>query len=197
MSHEHDEVHEDIRKMVRRRLRIIGGVVVALTVALNVAPAVAGGLVHTSDIANGAVTAPKLHADAVTTSKVHDGAISRPKISNGAIGPEQLGPQLVTARAFGTIWWSGTSVTNNRNISTSNVTHPADGVYCVRNLPFEAVNAVATPSFGWNAFHSEVHVWAIGPNQQDPCPANTQVQIRVYETGTTTPYNGNFNLVIY
>jgi hypothetical protein len=46
--------------------------------------------VHTSDIANGAVTAPKLHDGAVTNPKIAAGAVKSGKIADGAISSAKI-----------------------------------------------------------------------------------------------------------
>ncbi len=47
--------------------------------------------------------------------------------------------------------------------------------------------------------HHDIEVYGLGGNWGDaaPCPSESQIQIRVYQPGTTTEANGNFNIAIY
>lgn len=184
----------------RGRIQLAAAIVLAVTVVLSVGPAVATHLVvRSSDIVNGQVKAVDLGLGAVTTGKVANGAITSSKIRDDGVTRADLAPGVVAARAFGTIWWPGTIVSNSQNLSAANVSRPSTGQYCIFGLPFTPVNAVATGTNGWNAGLSDVHVWGVGTinDSGNPCPAGTQTWIRVYNQGSTTLGDSNFNIIIF
>lgn len=126
----------------RGRIQLAAAIVLAVTVVLSVGPAVATHLVvRSSDIVNGQVKAVDLGLGAVTTGKVANGAITSSKIRDDGVTRADLAPGVVAARAFGTIWWPGTIVSNSQNFSAANVSRPSTGQYCIFGLPFTPVNA--------------------------------------------------------
>jgi hypothetical protein len=68
-----------------------------------------------------------------------------------------------TAVAYGTL--NGPSVYDEKNISNSNVTNPAQGVYCLKGLTFSFKSMVAT---------------VVGPGPSSPTPGNWDRLVNVY-----------------
>src|SRR6476619_8454098 len=84
-------------------VRIVTYANVASTLPLVVAlsgGAYAAGLVGTSQLKNGAVTAPKIAARAVTSTKLGSGAVVGGKIKTGAVTPGKLAPGAVGSTAI-------------------------------------------------------------------------------------------------
>src|SRR6478609_5095851 len=84
-------------------VRIVTYANVASTLALVVAlsgGAYAAGLVGTSQLKNGAVTAPKIAARAVTSTKLGSGAVVGGKIKTGAVTSGKLAPGAVGSTAI-------------------------------------------------------------------------------------------------
>lgn len=100
------------------------------------------------------------------------------------------------ARALGQVFYDA-SVSQGRNLSSSNVTRPETGVYCIRGLPFTPINAVVSNSAVFNAGEKDVRVYAIGGVGGDVCGIGNQIRIQVYNPGTFTLSNGNFNIIIF
>lgn len=142
--------------------------------------------IRTQHIAGGQVQQPDLGAGAVSRSKIGDGVVSRAK----------LGTDVAVARAYGTVYYTGDSVSPAYNFGAATVTHPATGVYCIEGLPFTPSLAVANSTLAWNAGHHDIEIYRIGSGSA-PCPTTTQVQVLVFDPGTTTAADGNFNIVIY
>jgi hypothetical protein len=99
-------------------------------------------------------------------------------------------------RAHGQVFHDAT-VSQGRNMSTSNVTRPETGVYCISGLPFTPINAVVSNSAVFNAGEKDVRVYAIGVVGGDVCGVGNQIRIHVYSPGALTLSNGNFNIVIF
>lgn len=172
----------------RRRLRIATIGLLILVLSAFAAPVAANHLaVRSSDIVNGQVKTRDLAADAVTKTK----------IAGRAVGRAQLGAGVVAARAYGTIWWPGTSVTNSRNLSVANVTHPATGIYCISGLDFTPTLAVGSSTNEWNAGRSFVSIWNADGSQTQDCAAGTQIEVRLYTVGGSTLVDSNFSIIIY
>lgn len=150
---------------------------------------IAAGGVKTSDLADGGVTSDKLA----------DGSVTATKLGDGSVHPTALSPDVAAPSAYGTIWWDGTSVTNARNLTSANVTHPQVGVYCIQDLPFTPSMALVNSAYQPNAFHHDLEVYGLGGNWGNaaPCPSASQIQIRVYNPGTTTAADGDFNIAIF
>lgn len=156
------------------------------------------GSVGPAQLQAGAVGSAQLQPASVGASQLQDQAITSPALQDGIVLPQHLAPSAVTVKAFATIWHSGTSVTGNRNLTVSNVLHPATGIYCIHSLGFTPTGAVGSNTYQWNAGRADVTIWSTGnQNQTDGCPGGTQVQVRLYDPGTSTLTNANFNILIY
>jgi hypothetical protein len=171
----------------------------ALLIATSTGGAYAAATIGSGQIKDDAVKSRHIADATVKASDLRDGAVTRAKLRDGAVSPVKLGPDVAAARAYGTIWHSGTIVTGARNLSPANVTRPEAGVYCIQDLPFTPSIAIVSSSFQPNAFHHNIEVYGLMNNwgNDPPCPATSQIQIRVYMPGTTTKANGNFNIVIF
>lgn len=155
--------------------------------------------VKSRHIAAGNVKTPDLRDGAVTGAKLADGSVSAADLGDGSVGQSKLGADVAFPSAYGTVWWTGSSVTGSRNLSTSNITHAAEGVYCISGLGFTPSTALVSSAYEPNAFHHDVEVYGLMGNfaANAPCPAGTQIQVRVYQPGTTTEDDGNFNIAIF
>lgn len=179
--------HETQRSRRRVRIATTAGLLLLFLSAFAAPVAANHLLVRSSDIVNGQVRTPDLAPGAVTNAKIADKAVRR----------AQLAPGVVAARAYGTIWWPGTSVTNSRNLSTANVSHPATGIYCISGLNFTPTLAVGSSTNEWNAGRSFVSIWNADGSQTQGCPTGTQIQVRLYSVGGSTLVDSNFSIVIY
>lgn len=161
----------------------------ALVIATSTGGAYAAVTIGSADIRD----------DAVKSRHINDGNVRKVDLKDGAVAQQKLAPNVAAARAYGTIWHSGSTVTGSRNLTTANVVHPDTGVYCIVGLSFEPSIALVSSSYEPNAFHHDIEVYGLGNNWGNaaPCPSESQIQIRVYQPGTTTEANGNFNIAIY
>lgn len=171
----------------------------ALVIATSTGGAYAAATIGSAQIKDNAVKSRHIARGNVKTSDLRDGAVGAAKLRNGAVPQPKLGTDVAAPRAYGTIWHSGSTVTGARNLTTANVTHPETGIYCIQNLSFTPSMALVSSSFEPNAFHHDLEVYGLGNNWGNaaPCPAASQIQIRVYVPGTTTEANGNFNIAIF
>ena len=161
----------------------------ALVVATSTGGAYAAATIGSANIKDNAVKSRHIDAGHVRSSDVY----------NGAVGQVKLGADVGAPRAYGTIWHSGGTVTNARNLSLANVTHPETGVYCIQGLLFTPKIAVATSAYEPNASHHDLEIYGLMGNwgNEGPRPEASQIQVRVYSPGRTTEANGNFNIVIF
>lgn len=161
----------------------------ALVIATSTGGAYAAATIGSNQIKDNAVKSRHIAGGHVKTSDLKDGAVAKGK----------LGADVATPSAFGTIWYTGATVTGARNLTEANVTRPETGVYCIHDLPFTPSTALVSSAFEPNAFHHDVEVYGLMNNWGNaaPCPADSQIQIRVYAPGTTTEANGNFNIAIF
>ena len=161
----------------------------ALVIATSTGGAYAAATIGSSDIKN----------DAVKSRHIAGGGVKDADLKDGAVSQQKLGADVAMPRAYGTVWHSGGTVSGSRNLSVDNIVHPETGVYCIKGLPFTPSTAVASSAYEPNAFHHDLEVYGLMNNWGNtaPCPADSQIQIRVYQPGTTTEANGNFNIVIF
>jgi hypothetical protein len=156
------------------------------------------GSVTTGKLGDGSVTTGKLGDGSVATGKLGDGSVTEGKLGDGSVSRGKLSGDIVAAKAIGTVFWDG-AVGNGRNMSGANVSRAQEGVYCITGLSFAPSLALVSSTLEPNAFHHDVEVYGMGGNfaSNPPCPAGTQIQIRVYQPGTTTEDDGNFNITIF
>lgn len=161
----------------------------ALVVALSTGGAYAAATIGSANIKDNAVKTRHIAAGNVRTTDLFD----------GAVGQAKLGPDVGAPRAYGTVWWNGSSVTHAHGLTTANLTHPEEGVYCIQGLPFTPKIALASSTYQPNAGHHQVEVYGLMGNwgNVSPCPTTSQIQIRLYTPGTTTKADGNFNIIIF
>jgi hypothetical protein len=169
----------------------------ALVIATSTGGAYAAATIGSSQIKDNAIRSRHIAKGAVKTSELHSGSVTTHKIRKHAVGQLRLGHDVAAAKAYGTIWYPGTSVTNSRNLSVANVNHPATGIYCLSGLNFTPTLAVASSTNEWNAGRSDVSVWNADGSQTMNCPTGTQLEVRLYTIGGSTLVDSNFSIVIY
>ena len=169
----------------------------ALVIATSTGGAYAAATIGSNQIQNNAIKSRHIAKGNVETSDLHSGAVTGQKLGKGAVGQLRLAKGVAAARAYGTIWWPGTSVTNSRNLSLANVSHPGTGIYCISGLNFTPVLAVASSTNEWNAGRSDVSVWNADGAQTQGCPTGTQLEVRLYSIGSSTLVDSNFSIVVY
>jgi hypothetical protein len=171
----------------------------ALGLAMSTGGAYAATVIGSAQIKDNAIKSRHIAKGNVHTSDLHSRAVTMPKLRNGAVSQAKLGSNVAAARAYGTIWWPGTSVTGSHNLTVDNVTHPATGVYCIEGLGFTPSIALANSAYEPNAFHHDIEIYGLGNNWGNtaPCPTASQIQIHVYQPVSTTAADGDFNIVIY
>lgn len=196
-----DQLRQETRRS-KRRLRLVAGALLAVVLAVNVAPVAANHLtVRTSDIDNGAVTTSKLRNGAVGTAKLKNGAAGTAKLKNGAvgrkkikpnsIGPGKMRPYAITAHAHGHITENGLVVADeSRNLTDSHIARIGVGEYCFHDLPFDAINAVVTPSSTPTYVSVRTDAFSMSG-----CPVNTSFIVRTeHDFGTI---DRDFRIVIF
>lgn len=116
--------------------------------------------VKSKHIAKGAVKRSEIAKRAVNSAKVADFSLLAQDFKSGQLPTGPQGPQGQqgqqglkgdkgdtgepgSAAAYAEVSSSG-AVSDAKNISSANITHPATGVYCIGGLAFEIGNAVAT-----------------------------------------------------
>lgn len=81
-----------------------------------------------------------------------------------------------SALAYARVLSGGTlDATKSKNVSASNVSHPATGKYCFQNLTFSPQNAVASLSF----VLPQMRTAAVLIGQIVSCPVGTQVSVTI------------------
>lgn len=169
----------------------------ALVIATSTGGAYAATTIGSNQIKDNAVKSRHIAKGNVKTSDLHSGAVTSHKLRKGAVGQLRLGKDVAAAKAYGTIWYTGTLVTNSRNLSVANVSHPATGIYCISGLKFTPTLAVASSTNQWNAGRSDVSIWSADGTQTQGCPTGTELEVRLYSVGSSTLVDSNFNVVVY
>ena len=101
-----------------------------------------------------------------------------------------------SALAYAHVLSGGTlDATKSKNVSASNVSHPATGKYCFQNLTFSPQNAVASPSF----VLPQMRTAAVLIGQIISCPVGTQVSVTINipggSGGTDTASDSDFMIL--
>ncbi len=171
----------------------------ALVVATSTGGAYAAAQIGSGDIKSNAVKSRHIASGNVKTPDLRNGAVTTGKLRDAAVGRSELGSDVAAPFAFGTIWHPGTVSGAAQNLSSANVTRPETGIYCIQDLAFTPASVQVSSAYEPNAFHHDIEVYGMLGNWGNtaPCPAASQIQIRVYQPGTTTEANGNFNIAIF
>ena len=159
--------------------------------------------VKTSKISNQAVKAGKLATNAVTTNRIRDAAVTGPKIAAGAVtgdkiaagavGRGNLAEAALLPRAYAYVEFSG-EVTNS--IGIPNATNPVTGTYCF-DLAFTPSHAQATgEADGEGNDLASVAIAGIGGGLTN-CPAGTDVEVEMWDTGSNSETSEEFYLVVW
>jgi len=160
--------------------------------------------VTAAKIKNGAVTAEKLGAGAVggsalgagsiTNDKLADGAVTGNKVANGTISRNNLSEGVFLPRAFGLVE-SGGAVNPNLTRGLPNATMVGDA-YCF-DLPFQVLHAQATGE-GDGEGNDMASVLIAGSEQGfEECPAGTDVEVEMWDTGGNAETTEEFYLVVW
>ncbi len=158
--------------------------------------------VGTKQIKNNAVTAAKIKNGTITGSKINLsslGAVPSATNATNAGNANTLGGQPASAFPAASVIRSATVEENGTvvasksdGISQANVTHPAEGFYCVSGLSPAPKTAVAQAAFG---SRGEIGVYVeTNPESTGEC-GHKQVAISTYEGGVST--NAAFALIVH
>jgi len=133
------------------------------------------GSVGTAQLRNNAVTGAKVKPRTLSTSDFNRASLRSmrgPKGDKGDTGGQGAagapGTALAYARIVGTV-----DANHSKGITNANLTHPADGVFCFRGLPFTPQNVIVTPLPGYSAQQGTAD---LGQNHVS-CPADTQATV--------------------
>jgi hypothetical protein len=160
--------------------------------------------VTTPKIKNGAVTAPKLAAGAVgssalgagsiTNDKLAEGAVTGNKIAGGTIGRGNLSEGVFLPRAFGLVEFDGT-VDPNFTRGVPNATMAGES-YCF-DFPFTVLHAQATGEADGEGNDVPSVLIAGAQETFEECPAGTDVEVEVWDTGLDEETEEEFFLVVW
>lgn len=160
--------------------------------------------VTTGKLKNGAVTAPKLAAGAVggsaigagsiTNDKLAEGAVTGNKVAAATIGRGNLAEAQFLPRAFGLVKSNG-QVNPGLTRGLPNAT-TVGNAYCF-DLPFQVLHAQATGEGDGEG--NDVPSVLIAGSEEDfeECPAGTDVEVEVWDTGTDAETTEEFYLVVW
>ncbi len=132
--------------------------------------------INSSRLSESAVTTPKIANDAVTGDKVKESTLSEVPKAALAATAESAQPQV-----FAEVNSSGVvNAANSKGLTSANVTHPKQGVFCVTVPAFSPRGGQVTPIFGGTA--GTTASLNVGGTGDCPSPA---AQVLMFTTGTT------------
>ena len=158
--------------------------------------------VDSSKLADGAVTTPKLADGAVTTAKIDNEAVTGAKVkvstlpevpsankANTATLAESAQPQV-----FAKVNTNGTvEAALSKGLTSADVTHPNNGVYCITVPAFVPRGGQVTPQFGGS--NGPTATITIGGTGNCPAPA---VQVLTFSGGAAPAFSDDtFYVVLY
>lgn len=160
--------------------------------------------VTTAKLKNGAVTAPKLAAGAVgasaigagsiTNDKLAEGAVTGNKVAAGTIGRNNLSEGVFLPRAFGLVESNG-EVNPGLTRGLPNASTVGDA-YCF-DLPFQVLHAQATGEADGEG-NDMASVLVAGSDESfEECPAGTDVEVEMWDTGGDAETTEEFYLVVW
>jgi hypothetical protein len=159
-----------------------------------------------SKLADGAVTNSKLADGAVTTNKIADGAVTNGKIGNDAVNSAKVAPGSITRddiagsnlipRAFALVDFDGEVEPAPFTSGIPNATTPVAGTYCF-DLAFTPIHAQATGEADGEG--NDMASVAIAGTQEGltNCPAGTDVEVEMWDTGVDEETEEEFFLVVW
>jgi hypothetical protein len=206
-------------KQIRKRLTYANVMSsIAVFLVLGGATALAAGLAKNSvgskQLKKNAVTAKKIKKNAVTTPKIKNGAVTAPKLAAGAVGNSALGAGSITGdkiaagtisrtnlsegqflpRAFGLVEFNG-AVNPNLTRGLPNAT-VIGSAYCF-DLPFQVLHAQATGEADGEGNDMPSVLIAGSGETFEECPAGTDVEVEVWDTGVDEETTEEFYLVVW
>jgi hypothetical protein len=158
--------------------------------------------VGTSQIRNSAVTGAKIASGTITSSDVRNGSLTASDFRSGSLPQGPAGPAgpagaqgpagapgSGAAIAFGNVNANGQVDPNtSQTMSTANITHNVQGVYCIGGLPQNPRNVQVTAQ---NSFNGPVLGMAtLGVS--NGCPNGTQASIALTQLVTGAAVNNAF-----
>jgi hypothetical protein len=157
-------------------------------------PKVKDGAVTASKLAAGAVGASAIGAGSITGDKLADGAVTGNKIAAGTIGRGNLAEGQFLPRAFGLVKFDG-EVNPNLTRGLPNAT-VVGGSYCF-DLPFQVLHAQATGEADGEGNDVPSVLIAGSDETFEECPAGTDVEVEVWDTGLDEATEEEFYLVVW
>lgn len=152
------------------------------------------GGVTGSKLAAGAVGGSALGAGSITNDKLAEGAVTGSKVAAGTIGRGNLSEGALLPRAFGLVDSDG-SVLPAKTIGLPNATMVGDA-YCF-DLPFTPLHAQATGEADGEGNDMASVVIAGSEQGLIECPANTDVEVEMWDTGSDAETTEEFYLVVW
>jgi hypothetical protein len=153
------------------------------------------GAVTTGKIKKGAVKTGKLAKEAVKTAKIANSAVTSEKILNGTVTRDDIGVAKFIPRAYALVDNNGT-VSAAFTDGIPNATTPVTGTYCF-DLAFAPIHAQATGEADGEGNDLASVTLAGTPNGLTTCPAGTDVEVEMWDTGGNAPTNEEFYLVVW
>lgn len=146
-------------------------------------------------IKNNAVTAAKIKNGAVTNGKLAEGAVTGNKIAAGTIGRANLAEGKLLPRAYALVGFDG-KVESGFTEGIPNATTPSTGTYCF-DLAFSPVHAQATGEA--DSENNDVPSVSLAGTEVGltNCPAGTDVEVGMWDTGLDEETTEEFFLVVW
>jgi len=158
------------------------------------APKLAAGAVGGSAIGAGSITNDKLADGAVTGNKVAAGTITGNKLAGGTVTRSNLSEGEFLPRAFGLVESDGT-VNPGLTRGLPNATMVGDA-YCF-DLPFQVLHAQATGEGDGEGNDMPSVLIAGSEVNLVECPAGTDVEVEMWDTGSDAETTEEFYLVVW
>ena len=145
-------------------------------------------------LAAGAVGASALGAGSITNDKLAEGAVTGNRVAAGTIGRNNLSEGVFLPRAFGLVRFDGT-VNPGLTRGLPNASR-AGGAYCF-NLPFQVLHAQVSAEADGEGNDLASVIIAGSEESFEECPAGTDVEVEVWDTGSDTETEEEFYLVVW
>jgi len=178
---------------------------IAVFLVLGGGAAFAASKIGTSQIKAGAITTGKIKKEAVAKGKIKNGAVANSKLAEGAVTGNKIAAGTVSRgnlaegkllpRAYALVGFSGV-VEPGFTEGIPNATTPVEGTYCF-DLSFTPVHAQATgeaDSEGNDMPSVSLAGTEIGLIN---CPAGTDVEVEMWDTGLDEETTEEFFLVVW
>jgi hypothetical protein len=173
--------------------KIKDGSVTASKLAAGAAT-IGAGSVTSEKLANGSVTSDKLANGSVTNEKLGNGSVTGSKIAAGTVGRGNLSEGQLLPRAFALVESDGT-VNPKFTIGIPNATQVGDA-YCF-DVSFPVLHAQATGEADGEGNDMPSVLIAGSEQGFEECPAGTDVEVEVWDTGSDAETTEEFYLVLW